>query len=115
MCIRDRSCGHNIHFISDDQLTQHTVSYTHLDVYKRQLMHTAHREFTYSRITSQAAKESIGNEINLELAVRVSAHQINKTGGCRRMQAAGNNGSRNCNRLSAYIRLHWQEYRNMGP
>ena len=39
-------------------------------------MHTAHREFTYSRITSQAAKESIGNEINLELAVRVSAHQI---------------------------------------
>ena len=38
-----------------------------------------------------------------------------RTGGCRRMQAAGNNGSRNCNRLSVYIRLHWQEHRNMGP
>ena len=41
--------------------------------------------------------------------------QPHKTGVCRRKQAVGSNGSRNCNKPSVYIPLHWQEYRNMEP
>ena len=42
-------------------------------------MHTSDRELAYSLISSQTAQESVGNKVNLELTIRISAHKISHT------------------------------------
>ena len=42
-------------------------------------MHAAHRELANCLISSEASQESVGNKVNLEFTVRVSAHQITYT------------------------------------
>ena len=42
-------------------------------------MHAAHRELANCLISSEASQESVGNKVNLEFPVGISAHQVTYT------------------------------------